>query len=72
MNNGEVILNVLVPVRGGPIAMSGPGDLAQPCGPSLWQRVVAFVRATADVVREARELESTLAASGAHYRSRES
>jgi hypothetical protein len=72
MNNGEVILDVLVPARGGPIAMIGPGDLAQPCGPSLWQRVVAFVRAAVDVVREARELESTLAASGVRYRSRES
>ena len=72
MNNGEVILNVLVPGRGGPIAMIGPGDLAQPGGPSLWQRILAVLRAAADVVREARALETALAANGAHYRSRES
>ncbi|MBK9117276.1 MAG: hypothetical protein IPM22_17055 [Betaproteobacteria bacterium] len=72
MNNGEVILKVFQPTRGGPIEMIGPGDLAEPYGPSVWQRLVAFVRAAAEVGREARDLEARLAARGGCYRLRES
>ena len=72
MNNGEVILRVFEPVRGGPIEMIGPGDLAEPYGPNLWQRTVALARTLAAVVREARELETRLSARGASYRQRES
>ena len=50
----------------------GPGDLAEPYGPSVWQRLVAFVRAAAEVGREARDLEARLAARGGCYRLRES
>jgi hypothetical protein len=72
MTNGEVILRMCEPARGGPIAMIGPGDLAQPYGPSVWRRVVALARALAEVVREARDLETRMLAYGGHYRNRES
>jgi len=72
MNNGEVILKMYEPTRGGPIEMIGPGDLAQPYGPGLWQRIATLARNMVEVVREARELESRLAARGGCYRLRES
>ncbi|MFO1314026.1 MAG: hypothetical protein U1F58_00345 [Burkholderiales bacterium] len=57
MQLAEVILPQPVPTRGGFVSMIGPGDLAEPYGLGLWQRVVAYARTLAEVAREARALE---------------
>ncbi len=72
MQNGAMILRVFEPMRGGPIELIGPGDLAEPRGPTIGQRVVDFVHAVVEVACEARELERRLVARGGRYVFRES
>ena len=58
--NANVIRVYETGLRGLPVARIRPGDLADPYGKSLWQRLVAKWSALVDVVRETRALQSKL------------
>ena len=60
MQDGAVMFKILDPMRDGPIAQVGPGDLAQPYVRSLWARFTGFLSGFVEVMREARELEERL------------
>ena len=60
MQDGAVMFKVLDPMRDGPVAQVGPGDLAQPSVRSLWARFAGFLSAVVEVMRDARALEDRL------------
>lgn len=72
MRNGVMLLKMNEPMRGGPIAMIGRGDLAQPYVRTLWERFGNLVATIVSVARESRELERRLVSERGYRGFRES